>query len=275
MSDRRPEGFPKLQQGYAVTGSDYAREQGKKGRKALADKIAAGEVKATGGFQKGSLVTNVNAKLGAMERWRRYYEARSKAEAEAVAKYRDMDIPGRYAATAEQAIGVVQSAEKAVQAETKAVARQARSFEKMQRGTRMLETLMGVAGGKLGMTSGAGGSIEPVFGLTPEQAGNAKLRQVAEEARVIASTGIAPEPPRASGGTLRRAEEIDAEAAKRVAEAEAAASEDVGVREADRLARMAAAQAKLDAEAAAEAGNAPEPQNVLARRAAYGKPPRS
>ena len=76
MSDRRPEGFPKLQQGYAVTGSEYAREQGKKGRKALADKIAAGEVKATGGFQKGSLVTNVNAKLGAMERWRRYYEAR-------------------------------------------------------------------------------------------------------------------------------------------------------------------------------------------------------
>lgn len=266
MSDRRPEGFPKLQQGYAVTGSDYAREQGKKGRKALADKIAAGEVKATGGFQKGSLVTNVNAKLGAMERWRRYYEARSKAEAEAVAKYRDMDIPGRYAATAEQAIGVVQSAEKAVQAETKAVARQARSFEKMQRGTRMLETLMGVAGGKLGVTPS--GEVLPVF---PDQETNARLRDVLKEAEKIVATGVAPEPPRASGGTLRRAEEIDVEAAKRVADAEAAASADVGVREADRLARMAEAQAKLDAQAAAEAGVAPVPQNVLERRKAYGR----
>ena len=141
MSDRRPEGFPKLQQGYAVTGSDYAREQGKKGRKVLAEKMARGEVKATGGFQQGSLVTSVNAKLGAMERWRRYYEARAKSEAEAVEWYRSMDVAGRYAATAEQAIGVVQSAEKAKQAETKAAARQARSFEKMERGTRMLETL--------------------------------------------------------------------------------------------------------------------------------------
>jgi hypothetical protein len=242
MSDRRPEGFPKLQQGYAVTGSDYAREQGKKGRKALADKIAAGEVKATGGFQKGSLVTNVNAKLGAMERWRRYYEARSKAEAEAVAKYRDMDIPGRYAATAEQAIGVVQSAEKTAQAETKAVARQARSFEKMERGTRMLETLMGVAGAKLG--------VAPVFGAPPEYAGNAKLRDVVEDAQRIVATGVAPEPPRASGHALRLAAEIDEAAAAKVAQT-VDAGEDVGIREADRLARMAAAQAMLDAQNAA------------------------
>lgn len=271
MSDRRPEGFPKLQQGYAVTGSEYAREQGKKGRKALADKIAAGEVKATGGFQKGSLVTNVNAKLGAMERWRRYYEARSKAEAEAVAKYRDMDIAGRYAATAEQAIGVVQSAEKNAQAETKAVARQARSFEKMQRGTRMLETLMGVAGGKLGVTPG--GTVAPVF---PEQP-NAKLRGVERDAEVIVATGIAPAPPRASGGTLRRAEAIDAEAAKRVAEAEGEAGEgDVGVREAARLARKAEAEAKLARLTAEEAGVAPEVEDpeVVALRNLYNNRPR-
>jgi len=269
MSDRRPEGFPKLQQGYAVTGSDYAREQGKKGRKVLAEKMARGEVKATGGFQQGSLVTSVNAKLGAMERWRRYYEARAKSEAEAVERYRSMDVAGRYAATAEQAIGVVQSAEKAKQAETKAAARQARSFEKMERGTRMLETLMGVAGGKLGVAMPGGGPVEPVFGLSPEQASNAKLRQVAEEARAIASTGIAPEPPRASGGTLRRAEAIDAEAAARVAAEE---TSDVGARESARQARMLEAQAKLAAVESPGSILATEDEaERLARRLKYGR----